>query len=1303
MSDRKDTEFNYNRDTWKTVHKLLSNSKYLAENQINSYNELVLKLIPGLIKNHSPIVSGINWDEGLNNYRDRYELHIDNIYFSKPMQHSSDAGYQPLLPNDARQRDLTYSAPMFIDYHQNVYKNGVLEASESEQKVPLSKIPVMVNSILCYLNNKTDNEKIAYNECKFDKGGYFIINGSEKVIIAQERPVDNNLMLFDESNKQNRLYVACADVLSSPDQKYFPIKRNSVYLCKQSKKSTKGKDFVVPGKKLEVKMPVFNKPTGHCGIPLFIVFRALGIISDQKIFEMIVGDIENVSNIDSEILNLLVPSAYEAIGIVTQEDALNYLAREINIKTNKTDTEQELIYKLKYTKGIINREFLSHVGQDNYRKACYLAYMVRKLLTAVVNPALFSDRDHYSNKRVDLSGALCMHIIRHNFTKLVRDIKTAFNTSIESGKFELNKEIRKTIQKCTIESKLKYALSTGNWQTQTKHATKNSESKKGIAQVLKRLSILDSLSHIRRIQSPLESSGSKYEPPRRYHFTQVGKICMNETPEGQQVGVVKNLSLACHVTLECESMPVRLWLSKIGITDITVANPKICPYSTNVLINGDLIGIIESPEHAHKVYKTLKACKINGKISIYTSIAWYIEKNELHIQTDGGRYCRPLYLIDSNNFKINYWVEKFNSGEYPIPSGISTFEEFYDKVITWEHMKLGYPEFDSGKITRSTGSMIEFIDTNEEECSLIAIFPHQLIPGKEHKVNPDDTLLCEVTYDNSVIVLPTENLNEYFKTLVIPKYHYMLEKLEISYVNKYFIKIKLPEKTSEFYESIKVFARFINRFIYDTYETFTHCDIHPALWHSVVSQGIPFPEHNPSARNCYQNAMGKQAIGLFVSNFTNRVDTVACNVLTYPQKPLVEPRTVAYTPLSELYHGYQAIVAILISGGYNQEDSILQNQGSIEAGMLNILHYYTYKNKQQKHKTTGSDDEIYGVPPDPTNVLGPEYHAVGRDTGYPQLGKFVHEKDIIISKYKKSGKSDVYDDITTKVSEEGLVDYVIPNKKISNEDGDGYKFVKVRISNLRFTNIGDKFASRSAQKGTVSMKYRRCDMPMTSTGIIPEIIMNPHAIPSRMTIGQILEALLGKLASISGKSRDATPFTHFDLNVYKEELKNYGYDYNGNEYMYNGRTGEMLKVAVFINPTYYQRLKHMVDDKMHSRDLGPIQLMTRQPAEGRSHEGGLRFGEMERDCMISHGTAQFLKEKTIELSDIFKVYHSRETGEIITANPQEGIYRQGNTDILERDHIDALTIPFAANLLLGELKCSFINCKLQTASFPGGK
>jgi DNA-directed RNA polymerase II subunit RPB2 len=389
--------------------------------------------------------------------------------------------------------------------------------------------------------------------------------------------------------------------------------------------------------------------------------------------------------------------------------------------------------------------------------------------------------------------------------------------------------------------------------------------------------------------------------------------------------------------------------------------------------------------------------------------------------------------------------------------------------------------------------------------------------------------------------------------------------------------------------------------------------------------------------------MGKQAMGVFLTNYDQRMDTMA-NILYYPQKPLATTRSMEFLKFRELPAGQNAIVAIACYSGYNQEDSVIMNQSSIDRGLFRSLFYRSYTDQEKRVGMNILESFEKPMRSDTLKLKHGTYDKLD-DDGIVAPGVRVSGEDIIIGKTapispdaEELGQRTKYHtkrDVSTPLrsTESGIVDQVL-----MTTNAEGLRFVKVRMRTTKIPQIGDKFASRHGQKGTIGITYRSEDMPFTREGIVPDLIINPHAIPSRMTIAHLIECQLSKVSSLRGYEGDATPFTEVTVDSVSRLLREHGYQSRGFEVMYNGHTGRKLVAQVFLGPTYYQRLRHMVDDKIHARARGPVQILTRQPVEGRARDGGLRFGEMERDCMISHGASAFLKERLFEVSDAFRVH-----------------------------------------------------------------
>ena len=494
------------------------------------------------------------------------------------------------------------------------------------------------------------------------------------------------------------------------------------------------------------------------------------------------------------------------------------------------------------------------------------------------------------------------------------------------------------------------------------------------------------------------------------------------------------------------------------------------------------------------------------------------------------------------------------------------------------------------------------------------------------------------------------------------------------------------------YETNNILIATYIKDIYLKKANYTHCEIHPSLMLGALASCIPFPHHNQSPRNTYQSAMGKQAVGIPVSNFNNRYDTFS-HILSSPQRPLVETKMMKYLNVNSLPNGINVIVAIACYTGYNQEDSVILNRGAIERGLFSSTFYRTYKEEEKKNQLSGEEEKF--MKPDKSKLLFPKpcnYDKLG-DDGFIKKDTPVCDNDILIGKVIpiKNNQEYNYKDnsVCIRRNESGNID----SNFVSN-NGDGYKICKTRIRSHRIPEIGDKFSSRHGQKGTVGMILNHEDMPFTSTGITPDIIINPHAVPSRMTIAQLIECILGKAALETGNIGNATAFDPISIDNISKILTKYGHKKNGDEILYNGINGEQMKTQIFMGPTFYQRLKHMSGDKIHSRSSGPVVSMTRQPAEGRSAHGGLRFGEMERDCMIAHGTSSFLQERMMTVSDNYNVFICNTCGLTGVFNNDKNIYECKKCNNYK--DFKRVNIPYSCKLLFQELQSMAIAPRLLT-------
>jgi DNA-directed RNA polymerase II subunit RPB2 len=1119
-------------------------------------------------------------------YEYEVQIEFEKPQLRKPTIFENNGAVLPMLPNDARLRNLTYASPLTVDIKVTTIRTDNTDGRKAtHQRVfpnaHLGKIPVMVGSSLCLLREQKHVHPMDLGECPEDVGGYFIVGGGERTIISQERMSENRPVVFRNNRNPTKEWEVIEVKSIGPMNEQVP-KSNSVRIQYHPKNQ-------------QIMYLRATIPRMKTEIPLFILFRALGVLDDEKIVKMILGN-----DRDQVFESLIVESITESASVLTQEDALMWMKRHLNVWTGKparTVTVEDLL----------RDELYPHIGglEESYEKACFLAHMTRRLLWVAYKRINNDDRDSYPNKRVDSPGFLLANLFRTFFqVKMLKDMKASIAKEIHSGSWRATgsfqeivnmSNLYKVIKSTIIEVGLKSALSTGNFGS----AKVGGPPKIGVSQVLGRLNYVSSLSHLRRISTPIEKTAGKLIAPRKLHNTQWGYICPNETPEGHSVGVVKNLaSTACITQFSNTGVVLDFIKGMSEFKPIRELPVEDLFKGARIFVNGKWIGMFP-PESALDCVKRLRKAKRSGFIQRQIAIVWKPTVKELWLSTEAGRLVRPLYFAPA--------ILDIARSPEPLRKELLasiTACKCWEDILRWE--------------SPAGHNLMEYIDAGETEQAMISMDPNELI--------------------------------------------------------------KMPKEEADSY---------------------SHAEIHPCVILGSIASTIPFPDHNQSPRNAYQCAMGKQAMGVFAQNYQERFDALA-HMLMYPNLPLVSPTMGKHYGAYSMPSGRNIIVAIMAYGGYNQEDSIMINKGSLDRGLFQSVFFRTYKDEEKKNQSSGEEERFGRPDPEMTRQLrNGNYGKLGEDGFIPE-NTFVNSDDILVGKVVPlrvptgmvlPAGAKKFRDVsrTPRNNESGFVDKIFKNR-----NGEGYSFVKIRMRELRTPEIGDKFSSRHGQKGTCGMILEPEDMPQTASGIIPDIIINPHCIPSRMTIAQLMETLLGKIGCHTGCLGDGTPFNKkMTLDGLAKVLRDdLGLEPYGNEIMYNGHTGRQMETNIFMGPCFYQRLRHCAADKLHSRACGPLVMLTRQPAEGRAREGGLRFGEMERDCVAAHGVMEFTKERFMECSDGFNCYTCRKCGLLAIANPEANIWLckgcQNTTEFA------AIQIPYAYKLLVQELETMNIGSRIFT-------
>ena len=1064
------------------VKEFLKNHS-LVESNIISFNNFIETRMQEIVDELAETLS-----------EEDFEIKLGKIEVGKPNIIEADGSSKPIMPAEARLRNLTYSAPIKVEI--TIRFAGQSETAE----VQLGRIPIIVKSKACNLNGLSPEQMLENFVDPKDPGGYFIINGNERVIVMAEDLASNQPFIEKPKGKITLRLFSQRGAYKIP----ISLSEN-------------------PEGILEISFSRFKN------LPAIVLLKSLGLQSDAEISKLI------GMQTDSLIVNF-----YEFVeNIKNSEDALMSIAE----KTSLQGTKKEVLERVKQR---IDSYLLPHIGikkDSRMEKAKTLCKFIKQYYIAKERAKeCMTDKDHYSNKRIRLSGDLLADLFRVNLNIFLREIQHSLQKTVKRRKFYSIKSIAKsTLFSHRIES----AIATGSWIGE----------RTGITQNMDKTNYLAMLSQLQRVVSNLPGEQENFAA-RTVHPTHFGRFCPIETPEGTEIGLRKNLAMLAKISTRCSMSHEKILkiLDEEGLQE----GKEIQEGMNDVFYNGHFVGIANGGDFTKKIRERRRRADLPEEMSIrFDKIL-----GTIFLSTEVGRVLRPLVILDDGKSRLRHeYLELVERGS-----------------LSWQDL--------------ISKGIIEYLDAAEEEDCLIALNENEL------------------SQENS------------------------------------------------------------------------HVEVDPIACLGIVTSLVPYANHDQAPRLLRGSKTQKQSLGIYAANFPVRMDTDV-SILHYPQRPIV--RSFIYDTLNIYPAGQNLILAIMPFEGYNIEDAVVLNQASVDRGLGRSTYFRPYDSVELNY-AGGLKDEICIPEKDVSGYRLEESYRHLEEDGivYPEakldenevvIGKisppkFLSEAKEIFVQTKKENSTVV------KQEEEGIIDGVF-----ITQDNEGNKIIQVRMRDERIPELGDKFATPHGQKGVVGYIANDQDVPFSANGIKPDLIFNPHSIPSRMTVGYLLELLAGKVAALSGRVVDASAFSSESLDSLENNLQRLGFKYDGKEIMYNGITGKKMEFKIYIGNMYYLKLKYMVVNKMHARASGKIAMLTRQPVEGRSRGGALRLGEMEQEALVAHGASLLLKERYD--SDKVVIHICPNCGSIAT---NDLIHNKVVCRLCGNSNPEPVEMSYAFKLLLEELQ-----------------